>query len=59
MHIKNNISMDRGNTLDDLREGNIDIDNIPEPHASDYRYILEKSPQNKADIIFERLEENI
>ena len=47
------------NTLDDLREGNIDIDNIPEPHASDYRYILEKSPQNKADIIFERLEENI
>ncbi|EPX1305531.1 shikimate kinase [Escherichia coli] len=47
------------NTLDDLREGNIDIDNIPEPHASDYRYILEKSPQNKADIIFERWEENI
>ncbi|WOR23496.1 hypothetical protein R2X23_14830 [Citrobacter braakii] len=47
------------NTLDDLREGNIDIDRIPEPHASDYRYILERSPQNKADIIFERLEENI
>lgn len=47
------------NTLDDLREGNIDINSIPEPHASDYRYILERSPQNKANIIFERLEENI
>ncbi|MCI5461759.1 shikimate kinase [Escherichia coli] len=47
------------NILDDLREGNIDITKIPEPHASDYRYILERSPQNEADIIFERLEENI
>ncbi|MTD06150.1 hypothetical protein GKN89_05295 [Serratia sp. YC16] len=47
------------NTLEDLKERVIDIDNIPEPHASDYRYILEMSPQHNADIVFERLEENI
>ena len=46
------------NILEDLREGVIDIDNIPEPHASDYRYILEMNPQHNADIVFERLEEN-
>ncbi|ELY1863853.1 shikimate kinase [Serratia nevei] len=47
------------NTLEELRAGVIHIDDIHEPHASDYRYILEMSPQNNADIVFERLEENI
>ncbi|EML4853926.1 (d)CMP kinase [Morganella morganii subsp. morganii] len=45
--------------LEDLREGIEDINYIPEPHASDYRYILEFNPQYNADIVFERLEENI
>jgi len=36
-----------------------DISTIKEPHASDYRYMMEMKPQDNADIIFERFEENI
>lgn len=42
--------------IDDIKNGILDISKIPEPHASDYRYILEEHPQNSASIVFERLE---
>lgn len=46
-------------TLEDLIEKKCDISTIKEPHASDYRYMMEMKPQDNADIIFERFEENI
>ncbi|EHN8924484.1 hypothetical protein F6U03_004306 [Enterobacter asburiae] len=46
-------------TLEELIEKKLDISTIKEPHASDYRYIIEMKPQDNADIIFERFEESI
>ncbi|MFV8849674.1 shikimate kinase [Serratia fonticola] len=41
--------------LVDFKEGSMDTSNTPKAHLDSYEYTLKYEPQNKADVIFERL----